>query len=240
MTPLLAQQGFDARELIQLALLALFFFGPVVLRILMKVLKVQGASANEQQRPGGAPPARRAARERSQAEVEGKDLWRQLMELERTDTAVEVEEAEEVEVAPPRRPADPLHDPDVAAAQRAAQRAARRAARAERRVRDVLEPLPPEDVVESGAPPATAPVAPRPVARGGFASLPSARTGAGIASSSALDAPSMPSDVQRAAPIRSRLGTDRDSLRRAVVLSEVLGRPVALRRSGAGGVSFEA
>ena len=111
----LAQADF-VEGLFQLVVLALFLAGPLIARGLKALAdRAGGQEASE----GRAEPRR----PRSEAEESGRDIWRQLMELE------------EVEEPPPRRtarrPQDPLHDPDVERVEDDALRRRRRRAAAE-------------------------------------------------------------------------------------------------------------
>jgi len=116
----LAQADF-VEGLFQLVVLALFLAGPLIARGLKALAeRAGGQEASE----GRAAPRR----PRSDAEESGRDIWRQLMELEEVP---DLEEVEEPPRRPARRPQDPLHDPDVERVEDDALRRRRRRAAAE-------------------------------------------------------------------------------------------------------------
>jgi len=232
----LAQQDDGLGRIVQLIAVALILFGPLLLNLLRRLT---GGARPDQQTPASRRAPRRAAPPddpgASDAETKGRDLWRQLMELEQraeeeaetsaapttaTTTASTAPSAStQVPAAPVRRPADPLADPDVELTQR---RVRQRSAevqpprqtvaekpRAIAELTPVLERVPDESSIE-----AARMAAPQPVA--------------------ALGNVAPPQLVERGSQALRR-GPSREELRRVLVLSEVLAPPVSLRAAGRGG-----
>jgi hypothetical protein len=229
----LLQQDDGLGRIVQLIAIALFLFGPVVLRVLQRLIggarPGQPAAPNRRAERRAAPPVEAGE---SDAESKGRDLWRQLMELEeraeqeaqsRAETAAAPTSAAPstapVATAPVRRPADPLADPDVELTQRRVPRRSieelpptntvAEAPRALPKLAPVLERVPDEDAIE-----AARDVAPLPIA--------------------ALGDVAPPQLVERGSQAIRR-GPSRDELRRVLVLTEVLAPPVSLRAAGRGG-----
>lgn len=256
--PLLAQAGEQdpLKLLFQLIVLAFLFAGPLLARVLKKMASGdKGAAESPSKGVRGARPQRaeprNEAERRSEAEDMGGDLWRQLMELE------EVPELEEI--APPpvprRRPADPMRDPDVELAQDTALERRRAAARRPKQVTPPIIPV--GRLTTTGTHAADGPLTKRvrieafesalselpteeQLERQPLGSRPSLSPipGGGF-SSSAL--PSMGGVSEAARELTSIRGTGTEigslapaDLRRAMLLSEVLGPPVSERRNGWG------
>lgn len=267
---LLAQQN-DFSGLLQLVILLIFFAGPVIANLLKSQLEKK-QSDGAKRRPERPQPAR------SEAEEQGRDLWRQLMELDEERDAAPAEPEPRPRPAQ-RRPADPLHDPDVerveenarerhvrrAAQRRAARRtepgsaptAATPAAQGPARASSKRDPLserspiegfessfgdvPSEEELErsvSADHRATAAAFPvrhsdrRPSAMGG--ALGAAATGAEVRHRGSVFTSTTEAAVMR--PEFRRLARpSRADLRRAVLWSEILGRPVSGREEGCGG-----
>jgi hypothetical protein len=246
----LLQQDNDLGRIVQLVAVALFLFGPVLLRVLQRL--IGGARPGQ---PQARDPRARRRSERSNdpaadagaepaegdIETKGRDLWRQLMELEERAEEEAAREAQAAgtptrsassaaPAAPPaptptqvptqvRRPADPLADPDVELTQRRVQPRS-------------VEALPPKNMVAEAprAIPGLTPVLERVPdedtveAARDVAPLPIA----------ALGDVAPPQLVERGSQALRR-GPTREELRRVLVLREVLAPPVSLRAAGRGG-----
>ncbi|QDU85455.1 hypothetical protein Pla163_25850 [Planctomycetes bacterium Pla163] len=268
--PLLAQGEQDPLKLLfQLIVLAIFFAGPLLGRVLKKM--ASGDKGAGGAKPKAARPSRTDSRadSRSEAEELGGDLWRQLMELEK------VPELEEID-APPvakRRPADPLNDPDIEIVQDSALERRRAEARPRTPAAPPQAPPPPrlpKRAPVSGGPATGAPVeggagtyaSDVPLTKGrriesfkptlsevpteeqlermALGNRPShAPIPGGGFSSSALPSMGGVSEAAREVTVVGRAGTATGGLtpadlRRAVLLSEILGPPVSERRNGWG------
>jgi hypothetical protein len=241
----LLQQEDGLGRIVQLIAIALFLFGPVVLRVLQRL--IGGTRAGQQ-----PPPNRRAARRAeapddpgaSDAETKGRDLWRQLMELEEraeeeaqtkaapttaTPTASAAPTAAATQApaaAPVRRPSDPLADPDVELTQR---RLRQRAAPVQPPRQEVQPPR--QTVAEK--PSAILELTPVLERVPDESSIEAARSAAPLPVA-ALGNVAPPQLVERGSQALRR-GPSREELRRVLVLSEVLAPPVSLRAAGRGG-----
>jgi hypothetical protein len=240
----LLQQEDGLGRIVQLIAIALFLFGPVVLRVLQRL--IGGTRAGQQ------PPNRRAARPvaapddpgASDVETKGRDMWRQLMELEEQAEQEAAREAQAtaaptrsassaapVATAPApapvsstvpstvRRPADPLADPDVELTQRRVQPRS-------------AEVLPPKNMVAE-APRAIPQITPVLERVPDEDTIEAARSAAPLPMA-ALGVVAPPQLVERGSQALRR-GPTREELRRVLVLSEVLAPPVSLRAAGRGG-----
>ncbi|MEO0652420.1 MAG: hypothetical protein AAFZ65_17230 [Planctomycetota bacterium] len=173
----------------------------------------------------------------SEAETEGRDLWKELLER-----AQEEERSEPVRPRPQDPLAEPTVDPRRAARARAAERERRRPAR--RRLSSALpsaaSTAPSESELEASGGDRVRPHAPLTQlqglgdsaqlpgadARASGTDLSSAFDGSSLGLGSLGDPPGMPADAPSAG---GPLATDREALRRAVLMAEILGPPLALR-----------
>lgn len=148
-------QADGLHGLVQLLLLIFFLLGPLIARALRALLEKAGVEEEgKRAREGRAESTRRP---RSEAEDRGRDIWRQLMELDEDPDAADrggmgpdaTGPDTKERPAAKRRPQDPLHDPDVERVEDDALRRRRRA---------TVAPVEPPPVV--AAPPQPAPAKP--------------------------------------------------------------------------------
>lgn len=224
------------RALFQLAVLAFVFGGPILKGILGERSKTKGGGPRPKGQPRSAPGKAEGS---NPLDVErGKQLWKELLQQA---------ELERPEVESQRRPADPLAEPTVdprkATRQVAEERELRRPKR--RRLSSALPsaaggPNPTESELEVSGGDRVEPHTPLTTLSGlqgsGSADLSSFSSGAKSLVSS-LDADTRPgidplaeSDPATVAGPHG-LEVDADSLRQAILMSEILGPPVALRES---------
>jgi hypothetical protein len=232
----LAQQDDLLGRIVQLVAIAIFLGGPLLVQLLRRLLG--GAP-----KPGAAPrrPERgaRTPSGRTPAEEDGRDLWRQLMELEEAEEAGESATGRS---GSPRAPADPLADPDVELAQPRPRPPRPSAPAAPERREPVFEGRSSES-----DPPVTRSVVAEPPRdlRGLEPVLAPVPSEDALETAVALEVQTL-AGLERAAPPAqlaqlARVGgaparpTTRAELRRALVLGELLAPPVALRPAGRGG-----